>query len=135
MGTDSMADIFSTPAMSKFDHPEVKEDMTHPIATPVLAIPCFSIFADYDGNAPDTESFFLVATEELAREVVEILNEDPQSWVALGCVDGYEWSKSFKYTGHFVAVGKESSIFTSIAALKETEYLEKDEDRGDDEED
>lgn len=101
--------------------------MEHKIASPILAVPCFSIFANYDGNIPDATSFFLVATEELAREVVEILNENPRSWT-LGYAGRYTFFKSYAYAAHFVPVGEESSIFTNLEDLKASGHLEKDGD-------
>jgi hypothetical protein len=62
----------------------------------VTAYEAFGIFGDYDGNAPDTESVCLVATEDLAKEVCAKLNEDPREY-AIVCVDGWEHSKRFRY--------------------------------------
>lgn len=100
----------------------------HKVADPVLAIPCWGIFADYDGNAPDTAVFFHVATEELAREVCAVLNEDPRSWVALGFVEGCEYAKSYECRGAYVAPNMVGEVFTSLEALRESEHFERDED-------
>ena len=45
----------------------------HAVAEVISAIPCFGIFADYDANAPNTETLFVVATSDLATEVCEAL--------------------------------------------------------------
>lgn len=106
----------------------------HKIAEPVLAIPCWGIFADYDAEAPDTKTLFLVATEELAKEVCAFLNEDPRKWNNLAFVDGWEWKKSFSYSGEFCATNMAGEIFTSLASLKESEHLEGDDEGGDSDE-
>lgn len=100
----------------------------HKVAEPVLAIPCWGIFADYDANAPNTEVLFLVATEELAKEVCAVLNESPRSWSALAFVDGWEHCKSFAYRGSYVAPSMAGEVFTSLEALRESEHFERDDD-------
>lgn len=50
-------------------------EKTYELAAPVSAIPCWAIYADYDGNAPDTEDLVLCASEELAKEVCGLLHE------------------------------------------------------------
>lgn len=62
----------------------------------VTAYRVFGIFADYDGNAPDTSTLALVPTEEVAKEVCQRLNEDPQSHTIV-FVDGWENHKTFRY--------------------------------------
>lgn len=102
----------------------------HKVAEPVLAIPCWGIFADYDANAPDTRILFLVSTEELAKEVCAFLNENPRKWGNLACVDGWEHCKRFSWMGTFCATNMVGEIFTSLEALKESDHLKSD---GDDE--
>jgi len=62
----------------------------------VEAYKAFGIFGDYDGNAPDTSTVCLVATEDLAKEVCAKLNMAPESYNII-CTDGFEWSKRFAY--------------------------------------
>lgn len=100
----------------------------HKVAEAVLAIPCWGIYADYDANAPDTATCFLVATEELAKEVCALLNESPRSYGNLAFVDGWEHCKSFSYSGEFCAVNMVGRIFTSLDALKASEHLEREDD-------
>lgn len=104
----------------------------HKIAEPVLAVPCWGIFADYDGNAPDTKVLFLVATEELAKEVCALLNENPRAYGNLAFVDGWEFCKRFGYHGAWCATNMTGEIFTSLEALRESEHLERSEDEEDD---
>jgi len=103
----------------------------HKVADVVLAYPCFGIYADYDANAPDTETYFVVATKELAEEVCAKLNENPRKWGNLGFVDGWEHAKSFSSRPEL----REDA--TTIATNLETAWVnvEEDEDDGDDDED
>ena len=65
------------------------------MAKQVTAYQGYAVFADYDGNAPDTADQLLCDTEELAKQVCDHLNTDPQKWGNLAFVEGYEWSKRF----------------------------------------
>ena len=49
----------------------------------ITAYRAFGIFADYDANAPDTDTIVTVTSEELAKEVCEKLNEDPRRHTVL----------------------------------------------------
>ena len=60
----------------------------------ITAYRAFGIFADYDANAPATETIVTVTSEELAKEVCGKLNEDPRSYVVV-FVDGWEHAKRF----------------------------------------
>lgn len=62
----------------------------------VVAYETYGIFGDYDGNAPDTDTICLVATEELAKEVCAKLNENPRDYHVV-YVDGWEHNKRFSY--------------------------------------
>jgi hypothetical protein len=55
----------------------------------------YAIYADYDGNAPDSGDVVLVETKALAIEVCAKLNEDPRAYV-ICCVDGWEHSKRWE---------------------------------------
>ena len=68
----------------------------------VTAYRAFGVFADYDGNAPDTDTLVTVTSEELAKQVCEKLNEDPRSCV-VAFVDGWEHAKRFRYRPVLVA--------------------------------
>ncbi len=100
----------------------------HKIAEPVLAIPCWGVYADYDANAPDTATLFLVATEELAQEVCALLNENPRAHGNLAFVDGCEYCKRFEYSSELCPVDRAGEIFTSLEAFKESEHFENEED-------
>lgn len=60
------------------------------------AYEAYGIYADYDGNAPDTETLVLVESEELAKEVCDELNKDPRKYTVV-YVEGWEFSKSFQW--------------------------------------
>lgn len=77
----------------------------------VAAFAGYQIYADYDGNAPDTAGMLFCSTEELAREVCEILNENPRKWGNLAYVEGCEHAKRFRHTECFL---------TDQAAFKRT---------------
>jgi hypothetical protein len=68
----------------------------------ITAYRAFGIFADYDANAPDTDTLVTVASEELAKQVCEKLNEDPRSHV-VAFVDGWEHAKRFRHRPVLVA--------------------------------
>lgn len=92
--------------------------MEHKLQEPVAAIPCWGIYADYDANAPDTQSFYRVATEELAKEVCDFLNEDPRRW-NMAFVDGFESCKSWAYRGTLERVKDAGTIVLSLDSFKE----------------
>lgn len=95
----------------------------HKIADPVLAIPCWAIYADYDANAPDSATLLVVATEELAKEVCRFLNEDPRRWQSLAFCDGWEWCKRFRcsQTYRLSPEGIATHFETLVASLEATE--------------
>jgi hypothetical protein len=68
----------------------------------ITAYRAFGIFADYDGNAPDTDTIVTVTSEELAKQVCEKLNEDPRSYV-IAFVDGWEHAKRFRHRPVLIA--------------------------------
>lgn len=102
----------------------------HPVLEPVPAVPCYGIYADYDANAPDTEDLLTVSTEELAKAVCEVLNEDPRKWGNMAFVDGFEWAKSFSYHKTFVEPGHEvsTSVEKAMSWVEEDEDCEESED-------
>ena len=68
----------------------------------VTAYRAFGVFADYDGNAPDTSDFVVVASEELAKQVTKKFNEDPRKHTIV-FVDGWEHAKRFCYRPVLIA--------------------------------
>jgi len=93
----------------------------------------YGIYADYDGNAPDTASLLFCSTEELAKAVCTILNETPRRWGNLAFVDGSEWSKSFSYSKVFVPLDqKVPRSVAEVMADVEDEGNDEDEDGDDD---
>lgn len=101
----------------------------HQIAVPVLATPCWAVFVDYDGNAPDTADQIFCATEALADEVCAKLNETPRKWANLAFVDGCEDCKSFRK--RLVALISKDQIRTSIEEVFKKD-VEEDEDYSED---
>lgn len=88
--------------------------MTYPI-TPVtkpVGI-SFDVYADYDGNAPDSHSVLSLASLELADIVREIIRE---SYDYLCVVDGFEWAKSWKIRE---TIAYTDQIATSLEQAKE----------------
>ena len=75
--------------------------------TQVKAYEAWSIFADYDANAPTTEDLITVATEKLAKRLVDLFNKDPRS-VKLSYVEGWEFCKSYQY--HRILVKTPSDV-------------------------
>jgi len=63
----------------------------------VNAYVVWAIFADYDGMAPDTKDLVLCASEEIARETCEWLNERPEEFGNLAFVEGFEHAKYFAF--------------------------------------
>jgi len=72
------------------------------------AVRCCAIYADYDGNAPDTADLLLVADEKLAKQVIEELNKAPGEYGNLAYNQGHEWCKRFDH--HEVLVEPGTSI-------------------------
>lgn len=68
----------------------------------VAAYRAFGIFADYDANAPDTDTIVTVTNEELAKQVCEKLNEDPRRYTIV-FVDGWEHAKRFRHRPVLIA--------------------------------
>ena len=68
----------------------------------ITAYRAFGIFADYDANAPDTDTIVTVTSEELAKEVCEKLNEDPRRHTVV-FVDGWEHAKRFCWRPRLIA--------------------------------
>ena len=93
---------------------------------PVQAFRGVAIFADYDGEAPDTEDLILCASVEVADEVCAILNKNPRYWNNLAFVDGSEWCKSFKT--RFVTRETVSAFYKSAAEVFEKDDLLNDVD-------
>lgn len=110
---------------------------THQVAAPVLAIPCHGIYADYDANAPDTRSIIFVATQELAAEVCDKLNEDPRRYCAC-VVDGWEHAKSWASRPEFLPAGSEGRIHvtpeSALSEIEEDGVNDEDEDEDDEDE-
>jgi hypothetical protein len=75
----------------------------------VTAYRAYAIFADYDGNAPDSGDVVLVETEELVKQVCQTLNEDPREYAICYC-EGWEWSK--RWAWHPVTTENASEIVT-----------------------
>ncbi len=67
----------------------------------IEAYEAFEIYANYDFQAPDTEGWFSVETEELAKKVCDWLNTDPRKFVRF-TVDGCEGYKRFMYRDSLV---------------------------------
>jgi hypothetical protein len=97
--------------------------MPHAIAAQVLAFPCFAIFCSYDANAPDTKDIIVVSTEDLAKEVCDLLNEDPRAHSQLAYVEGYEHCKRFEYRSTLRTDSREIRISLAhvVAQLLENE--------------
>jgi len=90
----------------------VTEDLEkiYELAKPILAVPCWAIYGDYDGEAPDTDHLVLCASEELARVVCDLLakhidkeNHGEIPWrhdrwegLSLPYVDGWQYVRSWK---------------------------------------
>lgn len=81
------------------------------IAEPVPAIPCREVYADYDGNAPDTSGVILVADSELATEIAAELNKRPRAYTQ-AVVDGWEHAKRWDHREVFVAPARAGEIHT-----------------------
>lgn len=106
--------------------------MSHKLQEPRLAYPCFGIYADYDCNAPDTQTFFKVATQELAEQVLAVLNKNPRN-VALAYVDGFEYCKRWRHRSEWAENPEE--VFTSLeAALADVEFDEEEDEEEEDDE-
>ena len=61
-------------------------------------MPTYEIYKDYNGDAPDTESFFQFDNEEEAKKAVELLTriEKTTGECVLG-MEGYESRAKWKY--------------------------------------
>lgn len=63
-----------------------------------MAQVAYGVYADYDGEAPDTATLLFCSTEALAEQVCGLLNKDARKWGGLAFVDGYEWKKRFAHS-------------------------------------
>lgn len=97
----------------------------------VTAFQGYAVYADYDGNASDTEDKILCATKKLAQKVVDHLNVNPRKWGGLAYVDGWEFAKSFKYRE---ALRLSASEFHQDFESVMTEFEEEEYDSGEEEE-
>jgi len=99
----------------------------------VWAFRGFAVYADYDGNAPDTDDYWIMATKELAEELARQLNEalrddkdgflkptdarlaegdeDGLCEIGIPFVDGWEHSKFYKVRETLL---REDVAYTSI---------------------
>lgn len=92
----------------------------------VMAYRVWAIYADYDGNAPDTCDLALCASEEIADKRCEELNAlDSDETGHLCFVEGYEFSKAFK--SRPVLVESLEGVSMSLEAFRE---VTQDEDYG-----
>ena len=90
----------------------------------VVAYEAFGIYADYDGNAPDTTDLIIVADEEVAKGLVADFNRNPRA-IHIAYVDGCETSKSYAYRR--IAVFSTSGVsFTRSDALDKADLTEED---------
>ncbi len=99
-----------------------KHDLTP--ATDIFV--AYAVYADYDGNAPDSTNVILLATQELAEQVLQEITTKHNS---LCFVDGWEWSKSWRVRPAYAPARE---IATTFADAKE---MLGDEDEQDEEED
>jgi len=79
----------------------------------LTAYRAYAIFADYDGNAPDSSDVVLLETEDLAKEICETLNKDPRKYV-ICYVEGWESWKRWRW--HPVTTENASEIITNYDA-------------------
>lgn len=73
----------------------------------------YAVFADYDGNAPDTENVVLLASEELAQQVRDEVAAKHNSRCF---VDGSEWAKQWRVR---VAYAPAHEIATTFSEAKD----------------
>ena len=79
---------------------------------PASAFLAWAVYADYDGNAPDTENVVLLASYELAKQV---LAEIASKHNNLCYVDGSEWAKRWRVR---MALAPAFEIATSFSDAK-----------------
>jgi hypothetical protein len=87
----------------------------------IMAYVGYAIYADYDAQAPNTNDLILVGSEELAAEVLHLLNENPQKYYDIAFVDGLERYKSFK--SHRVLREDPSDFIRSFEDVLKTHEL------------
>lgn len=80
----------------------------------------YAVFADYDGNAPDSENVILLASPELAEEVRQEIAKKHDSRCF---VDGWEWAKTWRVR---MAYERREKITTTFSEAKD-ELGEEDE--------
>lgn len=109
----------------------------YPVASPVRAIPCYGIYADYDSNTPDSMFFLYVSNEELAQKVCKFLSELDRSLdKSIGLyafTEGWEWCKCFNYRATVVPDGHIYQSFLEFIENEEEELSRVDEDSWEDE--
>jgi hypothetical protein len=79
---------------------------------PASAFLAWAVYADYDGNAPDTENVVLLASYELAKQVLEEIASNHDN---LCYVDGSEWAKQWRVR---MALAPALAIATSFSDAK-----------------
>ena len=79
---------------------------------PASAFLAWAVYADYDGNAPDTENVVLLASYELAKQVLEEIASKHNN---LCYVDGSEWAKRWRVR---MALAPAFEIATSFSDAK-----------------
>ncbi len=72
-----------------------------------------TVYADYDGNAPDSESVIFLASEELAQQVRDEIAAKHNN---LCFVDGWEWAKQWRVG---LAYAPAKQIATTFSQAKE----------------
>lgn len=88
----------------------------------------FAIFADYDGNAPDSTNVVLLATQELAEQVLQEITEKHNS---LCYVDGYEWSKRWRVRPAYAPARDIATTFAEAKGqLGDEDEQDEDEEEG-----
>lgn len=89
----------------------------------VEAYECYGIYADYNGDAPDTSSVCLVATKEVADALCNKLNENPRRYT-ICIVEGFEYAKSWCYREELTT--NPSSVFKSVEEALNSEEFQPD---------
>jgi hypothetical protein len=64
------------------------------MADKVEAYQGWAIYADFDGNAPDSEDLVLVDTYEIAEQLCNEMNKNPGAYT-IAYVQGFEHCKQF----------------------------------------
>lgn len=90
-----------------------------------LCYEVYAIYADYDAFAPTTCDLLFCETEEVAKDVVDVLNKNPRGHNDLAYVEGCEGWKKFAY--RVVYLPNLNNVHATVEGTLEETSVDEDE--------